>query len=201
MCMGFGCNAAGVTGCRIIDSPRERLIAILTNSLVPCNGRFPTILAVLTMFFAAGTGLFTSLSLALLLAATILLGIFMTFFSSWLLSKTVLKGVPSSFRLVGFSLSPLCGPLTGKSTGKRAKKAGKILWGEGEDGELGALSPAKVPKWVGKEWTSFCGGGADAEKRGKKGGPALDSLAGRRREGAAKTTKSTKNDRWGWATF
>lgn len=99
MCMGFGCNAAGVTGCRIIDSPRERLIAILTNSLVPCNGRFPTILAVLTMFFAAGTGLFTSLSLALLLAATILLGIFMTFFSSWLLSKTVLKGVPSSFTL------------------------------------------------------------------------------------------------------
>ena len=97
--MGFGCNAAGVTGCRIIDSPRERLIAILTNSLVPCNGRFPTILAVLTMFFAAGTGLFTSLSLALLLAATILLGIFMTFFSSWLLSKTVLKGVPSSFTL------------------------------------------------------------------------------------------------------
>lgn len=97
--MGFGCNAAGVTGCRIIDSPRERLIAILTNSFVPCNGRFPTILAVLTMFFAVGTGFFTSLSLAVLLAAVILLGIFMTFFSSWLLSKTVLKGVPSSFTL------------------------------------------------------------------------------------------------------
>ena len=52
MLMGFGCNAVGVTGCRIIDSPRERLIAILTNSFVPCNGRFPTILAVLTIFFA-----------------------------------------------------------------------------------------------------------------------------------------------------
>ena len=55
--MGFGCNACGVMGCRIIDSPRERLIAILTNSLVPCNGRFPTLIAVLTMFFAAGAGL------------------------------------------------------------------------------------------------------------------------------------------------
>ncbi|HBT90628.1 MAG TPA: ferrous iron transporter B, partial [Ruminococcaceae bacterium] len=53
MCMGFGCNACGVIGCRIIDSPRERLIAILTNNFVPCNGRFPTLIAVITMFFAA----------------------------------------------------------------------------------------------------------------------------------------------------
>ena len=51
MCMGFGCNAAGVVGCRIIDSPRERLLAILTNSFVPCNGRFPTLIALITMFF------------------------------------------------------------------------------------------------------------------------------------------------------
>ena len=50
MCMGFGCNAVGVTGCRIIDSPRERLIAIITNNFVPCNGRFPTLIAVITMF-------------------------------------------------------------------------------------------------------------------------------------------------------
>jgi hypothetical protein len=49
--MGFGCNAAGVVGCRIIDSPRERLIAILTNSFVPCNGRFPTLIAIISMFF------------------------------------------------------------------------------------------------------------------------------------------------------
>ena len=55
MCMGFGCNAAGVTGCRIIDSPRERLLAILTNSFVPCNGKFPTLIALLTIFFS-GTG-------------------------------------------------------------------------------------------------------------------------------------------------
>ena len=54
MCMGLGCNAAGVVGCRIVDSPRERLIAILTNSLVPCNGRFPTLITILTLFCAGG---------------------------------------------------------------------------------------------------------------------------------------------------
>ena len=96
MIMGFGCNAAGVTGCRIIDSPRERLIAILTNSFVPCNGRFPTILAILTIFFAGSA---KNLELAVLLTLVILFGVFMTFVSSWLLSKTVLKGVPSSFTL------------------------------------------------------------------------------------------------------
>lgn len=96
MIMGFGCNAAGVTGCRIIDSPRERLIAILTNSIVPCNGRFPILLAILTIFFAGST---KSLELALLLTLVILFGVFMTFISSWFLSKTVLKGVPSSFTL------------------------------------------------------------------------------------------------------
>ncbi len=96
MIMGFGCNAAGVTGCRIIDSPRERLIAILTNSFVPCNGRFPTILAILTIFFAGNA---KSLELAFLLTLVILFGVFMTFVSSWLLSKTILKGIPSSFTL------------------------------------------------------------------------------------------------------
>ncbi len=54
MAMGLGCNAAGVVGCRIIDSPRERLIAILTNSMVPCNGRFPTLISLITLFFLAG---------------------------------------------------------------------------------------------------------------------------------------------------
>lgn len=96
MIMGFGCNAAGVTGCRIIDSPRERLIAILTNSFVPCNGRFPTILAILTIFFAGSS---KNLELAVLLTLVILFGVFMTFVSSWLLSKTILKGIPSSFTL------------------------------------------------------------------------------------------------------
>ncbi len=100
MCMGFGCNAAGVVGCRIIDSPRERLIAILTNSFVPCNGRFPTLIAIITMFFA-GTqgGIWRSLLSAILLTGVILLGVFMTFWTSRLLSGTLLKGVPSSFVL------------------------------------------------------------------------------------------------------
>lgn len=100
MCMGLGCNAAGVTGCRIIDSKRERLIAILTNSFVPCNGRFPTLIAIITMFIIGASGSFqASVLSALTLTGIILFGIFMTFVSSWLLSKTILKGMPSSFTL------------------------------------------------------------------------------------------------------
>lgn len=100
LCMGFGCNAAGVTGCRIIDSPRERLIAILTNSFVPCNGRFPALIALITMFFVGGgNGLISNIRSALFLTCVVLLGIAMTFLASWLLSHTVLKGVPSSFTL------------------------------------------------------------------------------------------------------
>jgi ferrous iron transport protein B len=100
MCMGFGCNAAGVIGCRIIDTPRERLIAILTNSLVPCNGKFPTLIAIITMFFAgAQGGVLQSVTATVLLTFVILLGVAMTFLLSRLLSKTVLKGVPSSFNL------------------------------------------------------------------------------------------------------
>ncbi|MEG1878511.1 MAG: ferrous iron transporter B [Pseudoflavonifractor sp.] len=100
MCMGFGCNAAGVVGCRIIDSPRERLIAIITNNFVPCNGRFPTLIAIITMFFlgtAAGAG--RGLVAAFLLTGVILLGVGMTFWVSRLLSRTILKGLPSSFTL------------------------------------------------------------------------------------------------------
>lgn len=98
MAMGFGCNAVGVTGSRIIDSPRERLIAILTNVFVPCNGRFPTIIMLLSMFFVAN-GRFSSLVSALLLTFVILISILMTFLMSYILSKTVLKGTPSSFVL------------------------------------------------------------------------------------------------------
>ena len=97
MCMGFGCNAAGVVGCRIIDSPRERLIATVTNSFVPCNGKFPTLITILTIFFAAGSA--GGLVPALLLTGIILLGILMTFLVSRLLSATILRGVPSSFTL------------------------------------------------------------------------------------------------------
>lgn len=112
MCMGFGCNAAGVVGCRIIDSPRERLLAILTNSFVPCNGRFPTLIALLTMFFVgtAGGGLSPVLS-ALLLTAAIVLGVGITFAVTKLLSETLLRGVPSSFTL---ELPPYRKPQIGK---------------------------------------------------------------------------------------
>ncbi|MBO5383736.1 MAG: ferrous iron transport protein B [Ruminococcus sp.] len=100
MAMGFGCNSAGIVGCRIIDSPRERLIAMITNSFVPCNGRYPALIALLSMFFVGTAGGFlSSVYSALLLVAIILIGIFMTFFTSFLLSKTILKGVPSSFTL------------------------------------------------------------------------------------------------------
>lgn len=100
MCMGFGCNAAGIIGCRIIDSPRERLIAIITNNFVPCNGRFPTLIAVITMFFAgAAGGAFQSAAATLMLTGVIVLGVVMTVLISRLLSKTILKGMPSSFNL------------------------------------------------------------------------------------------------------
>ncbi len=98
MCMGFGCNAAGVVGCRIIDSPRERLIAIITNSFVPCNGRFPVLIAIIAMFFA-GERLGGSFGAALMLTGVILLGVGLTFLASWFLSVTFLKGTPSFFAL------------------------------------------------------------------------------------------------------
>ena len=113
MAMGFGCNAAGVTGCRIIDSPRERMVAILTNSLVPCNGRFPTLVTLITLFFAAGIreDAMGNLQAALYLTCIILLGIAATLGCSWLLSHTLLKGVPSSFTL---ELPPYRRPQFGK---------------------------------------------------------------------------------------
>ncbi len=99
MCMGLGCNAVGVTGCRIINSPRERLIAMLTNCFVPCNGRFPALVAIITMFLVPSDGAGGSLLGALVLALLIVFGVMMTFLVSKLLSATVLSGVPSSFTL------------------------------------------------------------------------------------------------------
>ena len=110
MCMGFGCNAAGVVGCRIIDSPRERLLAILTNSFVPCNGRFPTLITLLTLFFV-GTAGGSSLPAALLLTAVIVLGVLATLGVTRLLAGTLLKGAPSSFTL---ELPPYRRPQIGK---------------------------------------------------------------------------------------
>lgn len=110
--MGFGCNAAGVTGCRIINSPREKLIAILTNSFVPCNGRFPFLITIATVFIA-GTmqGFGASIVSTLAVIFVILIGIFFALLVSKILSKTILKGMPSSFVL---ELPPYRKPQFGK---------------------------------------------------------------------------------------
>lgn len=98
MCMGLGCNACGVTGCRIIDSPRERLIAIITNSFMPCNGKFPTLITMITIFIAGG-GILSGAVSAAVLCGIIVLAVAATLLVSKLLSKTVLKGETSSFSL------------------------------------------------------------------------------------------------------
>lgn len=142
MCMGFGCNAAGVVGCRIIDSPRERLVATITNNFVPCNGRFPTLIAIITMFFAGMmSGPFQTVLSALMLTGVIVLGIVMTLLISRLLSKTILKGLPSSFTL---ELPPYRKPQVGRILVRSlldrtlfvlgravtvAAPAGLIIWG------------------------------------------------------------------------
>lgn len=112
MCMGFGCNAAGVVGCRIIDSPRERLIAILTNAFVPCNGRFPFLITIASIFIGSiTTGFKASILSTLAVLFVILLGIYLTLVISKILSKTILKGMPSSFIL---ELPPYRKPQIGK---------------------------------------------------------------------------------------
>jgi ferrous iron transport protein B len=97
--MGYGCNCVGVTGARIIDSKRERLIAILTNSLTPCNGRFPAIIKLLSIFFVVGVPFGNSLLSSLLLSVVIVISIAVTLLVSNLLSKTFLKGGGSHYIL------------------------------------------------------------------------------------------------------
>jgi ferrous iron transport protein B len=100
MAMGFGCNAAGIISTRIIDSPRERLIAILTNNFVPCNGRFPTLIMLATVFVAASVPpAVASFAAAGTVVGVVLIGVFFTLVVSWALSKTVLKGTPTAFTL------------------------------------------------------------------------------------------------------
>ncbi|MEW5954459.1 MAG: nucleoside recognition domain-containing protein [Bacillota bacterium] len=100
MSMGFGCNAAGVIACRVIESPRERLIATLTNTFVPCNGRFPTLIA-LAMIFMGGAvaAAYSTAIAAVVVVGIVLFGVVITFVVSWLLSRTILKGLPSTFTL------------------------------------------------------------------------------------------------------
>ncbi len=114
LCMGLGCHAVGVSGCRIMDSKRERLVAMLTTALVPCNGRFPTLIALGGVFLTAGAGLSGSLGTAALLAAAMVGSVAMTLLCSKLLSLTVLRGEPSSFVL---ELPPY-----------RMPKVGQVIW-------------------------------------------------------------------------
>ena len=112
MCMGFGCNAAGVVGCRIIDSPRERLVAMLTNNFVPCNGRFPFLITISSIFFASSAlGIWSSIWSTLAVITVIIIGVIVTLVVSKILSKTILKGMPSSFML---ELPPYRTPQFGK---------------------------------------------------------------------------------------
>lgn len=101
MCMGFGCNAAGVVGCRIISGKRERLIAILTNSFVPCNGRFPMLIALISLFLAGNSGgsAAGSLTAAGVLALVVVFSAAATLAVSFILSKTLLRGESSAFTL------------------------------------------------------------------------------------------------------
>lgn len=109
MSMGFGCNAAGVIACRIIDSPRERLIAMLTNNFVPCNGRFPSLIA-LAGLLVFGTS--NPFSVTFIVVGVVLFGIAVTLAVSWGLSRTLLRGVPSSFAL---ELPPYRRPQLGRT--------------------------------------------------------------------------------------
>lgn len=110
MCMGFGCNAAGVVACRIIDSPRERIIATITNNFVPCNGRFPLLITLVSIFFVAGSSS-SGMVEALFMVGLIVLSVLITLGISKLLSKTILKGLPSSFAL---ELPPYRKPQVGR---------------------------------------------------------------------------------------
>lgn len=100
MAMGIGCNACGVTGCRIIENPKERLIAVLTNNFMPCNGRFPILITMIMMFFAGSAfGFISSIEVALILLLILLVCVLLTLAVSKLLSLTVAKGAPSGFAL------------------------------------------------------------------------------------------------------
>jgi ferrous iron transport protein B len=112
MSMGFGCNAAGVIACRILDSPRDRMIATVTNNFIPCNGRFPTLIVLATIFIGSAVSPSSStLVAALAIVGTVLLGVGVTFAVSWALSRTLLRGVPSIFTL---ELPPYRIPLVGQ---------------------------------------------------------------------------------------
>lgn len=96
MCSGFGCNACAVVGARIMDNKRDRIIAILTNSFIPCNGRFPMIIAIITMFLVNSNN---KILVSIYLCGFVILAMIISFLISFILSKTILKGYPSFFVL------------------------------------------------------------------------------------------------------
>ncbi len=111
MSMGFGCNAAGIIAARIIDSPRERLIAIITNNFMPCNGRFPTLIILASVFFGEFSSPFSPLAAPIAITILVVFGVFVTLIVSKILSLTLLKGVPSTFTL---ELPPYRRPQVGR---------------------------------------------------------------------------------------
>lgn len=150
MCMGLGCNAVGVTGCRIIESPRERLLAILTNAMIPCNGRFPTLI-LLAQLLLPGPGA------AFLVAGFVMLGALGAMLTSGVLSKTALKHKESLFLMEIPSLRrPRVFQVLIRSLLDRTVKialramavaapAGMLLWILGRGGLLGQLAAALEP--------------------------------------------------------
>lgn len=100
MCMGFGCNAAGVVACRIIDSPRERILAMVTNSFVPCNGRFPTLILLVTLLIGGvADEIAESIMIATCVTGIVVLGVGVTFVVTRFLAKTLLRGEASTMVL------------------------------------------------------------------------------------------------------
>ncbi len=141
MCMGLGCNAVGVTGCRIMDSGRERALAIITNSFMPCNGRFPTVIALLTLFVAGGTGIAHSLAGAGLLTLAIALCVGVTLLVTRLLSATLLRGEPSSFTL---ELPPYRTPQIGRILVRSLLDRTLFVLGRA----VAVAAPAGVALWI-----------------------------------------------------
>ena len=143
MCMGLGCNAAGVVGCRIVDSPRERLIAILTNSLVPCNGRFPTLITILTLFCAGAMG---GAIAGAALAGLVVLGVAGTLLASKLLSATLLRGTPSAFAM---ELPPYRRPRLGEVIIRSVLDRTCFVLGRA----AAVAAPAGLLIWLCANWT------------------------------------------------
>ena len=162
MAMGFGCNAAGIVGCRIIDSKRERLIAMLTNAFVPCNGKFPFILTLASVFFVGTAGGFGESALsAAIVTAAVLLGVGMTFAASKFLSATILRGQPSGFTL---ELPPYRKPQFGKVIVRSLLDRTLFVLGRA----AAVAAPAGAVIWIlanvtvdGSSLLSYCTGALD----------------------------------------